>query len=127
MATTDQLEKNKVLAQRFHKEIIQELNLDLADEIIAPDCEFHSPLSATNKLKGPERAKSSAQRDKDLYPGGVSFVHDNVVAEGNLVAFHWVSTGKKANGEISHGEGIDIVRIENGKAAEMWIQFNLAK
>lgn len=128
MSTTDkqsQLEENKALAQKFHFNIIQKMDLDLADEIIAADCEFHSPLSKTNQLKGPERAKSSARRDKEIYPNGVSFVHDNIVAEGNLVAFHWISSGVKANGEVGGGEGIDIVRIENGKIAETWIQFNL--
>ena len=38
------LEENKALAHRLHQEIIQEYKLDLADEVIHPDCVVHSPL-----------------------------------------------------------------------------------
>ncbi len=118
------LEKNRALAHRFHQEIIQEYNLKLADEIIAADCAFHSPLSAPTDLKGPERAKRAARRDRELYPKGIKFVHDVTLAEGDLVAFHWLGTGTKESGEIVKSEGIDIVRIRNGKVAEMWIEFH---
>src|SRR5262245_51985330 len=101
MAQNAALEKNKTLAQQFHLEIIQKGNLDLADTIIAPDAEFHSPLSARTQLKGPERAKFSARNDRQSYPKGLTFTHDQILAEGNLVAFHWVLTGTRESGEQS--------------------------
>ena len=52
-------ESRKVLAQRFHLDMIQKGNLDIADEIIAPDCVIHLP-GGTSDAKGPERAKQIA-------------------------------------------------------------------
>ena len=119
------LERNKALAQRFHLEIIQKADLKLADEIIAPDCVFH--LSEQSDLKGPERAKQIAAVDHKAFPKGIKFEHDVVFGEGDLVAFHWILLGTRASGEVSRLEGIDLVRIANGKIAEVWIEYHTVR
>src|SRR5262249_50141405 len=86
------LEKNKVLAQRFHLDMIQNRNLDIADQIIAPDCAIHLP-NGTAEARGPERAKRVAGGDHRAYPKGISFTHDIVMAEGDYVTFHWTLVG----------------------------------
>jgi hypothetical protein len=78
------LEKNKALAQRFHLEIIQKGDLDLADEIIAPNCVVHLP-DGTSDVKGPERAKQMAEYDLKEFPKGITLIHDVVFAEGDMV------------------------------------------
>ena len=120
------LEKNKTLAHRFHMEIIGEFNLGLADEIIAPDCVFHS--ARPSDLRGPERAKNSARFDQQHFDDkGVKFVHDIVLAEGDLVAFHWINTGNnRETGEAERFEGLDMVRIKDDKIAEVWIEYHKA-
>ena len=124
MANDDILEKNRALAHRFHLEIIQEKNLALADEIIAPDCTFHSATTEMEELKGPERAKNSSRYDHEMFPKGVKFVHVIVLAEGDLVAFHWTLTGIRESGETVRAEGLDMVRIRGDKIAEMWIEYH---
>jgi len=118
------LEKNKTLAQRFHLEVILEYNLELADEIITADCAIHVGSAEPAELTGPEGAKTMARSDKEQFPKGLELVHDIVLAEGNLVAFHWLFSGTKESGEIVKADGIDIVRIRNDKVAEMWIDFH---
>jgi len=54
----------------------------------------------------------------------MDFKHANVVANGNLVAFHWTLIGVGESGEQSTYEGIDLTRIENGKIAELRIELH---
>ena len=117
------LENNRVLAQRFHLDMIAMGNLDIAEQIIAPDCVINMRNAPTTH-KGPARAREIAQGDLDAYPGGIELIHDVVLAEGNLVAFHWTLAGTSASGEVTEYAGIDVVRVEDGKIAEMWIEFH---
>ena len=50
--------------------------------------------------------------------------HDNQVAGGNLVGFRWSMTEVRASGDESMIHGLDLVRIENGKIAEPWIEYH---
>ena len=110
------------MAHRFHLEVIGEGDLALADEIFAPDCTIH--MHGTSDVKGPARAKEIARGDQRAFPKGMTFVHDTVVAEGDLVAFRWTLKGIRESGEESLSAGLDIVRIENGKIAELWIEYH---
>ena len=119
--SSDKLEANKALADRYHMEVIQGKNLDLIDEIFVanPVIHYGSP-----DVTGRDKARQIAQVDHTYFPGGTDFKHDQVVAEGNLVAFRWTMTGIQESGEESLYTGIDIVRIENGRIAELWIELN---
>ncbi len=119
--STDALEKNKALAHRFHMEVIQGKNLALIDEIFTanPVIHYGSP-----DVTGRDKAREIALVDHRLFPTSMNFEHDNVVAEGDLVAFHWTMIGVRESGEQGSYEGIDIVRIENGKIAELWIELH---
>lgn len=120
------LEKNKVLAQRFHLDMIQKGNLQIADEIIAPDCVVHLP-NGQGDSRGPERARQVASSDLRAFPKGIAFNHDVVFGDANLVGFHWTLLGTRESGEQTKLEGLDVVRINNGKIAEMWIEYHTVK
>ena len=119
------LEKNKYIAHRFHMEIISERNLDLADKIIAPDCVFHTS-GGTMPVKGPEGARNISDYDAAHFDeNGVAFDHDVVLAEGDLVAFHWINTGtSKETGEAERFEGLDMVRLKDNQIVELWIEYH---
>ena len=119
------LENNRVLAQRFHLDMIAMGHLDIAEQIIAPDCVIHMRSTTfSTPGKGPEKAREIAQGDLDAFPGGIELIHDGVLAEGNLVAFYWTLNGTTATGEVSRLAGIDVVRVEDEKIAEMWIEYH---
>ncbi|MFQ5874431.1 MAG: ester cyclase, partial [Dehalococcoidia bacterium] len=119
------LEENRALAHRLHQEIIQEYKLDLADEIIAPDCVVHSPVRDPKTTpRGPEVAKAMARDDREHFPTGIRFDHYDTLAEGDLVAFRWVGSGTHKSGKPVEINGIDIVRIANGKIAEVWVSYD---
>ena len=119
--STEALEKNKALAHRFHMEVIQGKNLALIDEIFTADPVIHY---GSPDVTGREKARQIALVDQRAFPKSMDFKHDNVVAEGNLVAFHWILIGVGESGEQAIYEGIDITRIENGKIAELWIELH---
>ena len=123
LAQSSALEQNKVLAQRFHLEMIAQGKLDIADEIIAPDCVIHSP-GGLGTTKGPERARQMAAGDLKAYPKGIKITHDVVFGEGDLVGFHWTFVGTRETGEERQLEGLDVVRISNGKITQMWIEYH---
>ncbi len=115
------LERNKVLADRFHKEVIQGQNLDLVEELFAADAKIHN---GPREFVGPEGAREIAVSDAEFFPGGMTFDHANSMAEGNLVAFRWKMTAVSAEGDTSVFVGLDLLRIENGKIAELWIEYH---
>ena len=115
------LEENIRIANRYHQEVIQNLSFDVADEIFAPDCVFHGPnRDARFSVRGPAQAKRIACTDADYYMNGFKFIHEPVIAEGNLIAFIWRVEGQTRTGIPLSGGGVDIIRMENGKVAEVW-------
>ncbi len=115
------LEEIKKLANRHHQDIIQNVNFALADEVVAPDCIFHGPnRDARYSVRGPEQAKRIAISDSERMTKGFKFIHDPVIAEGNLVAFLWKLEGTTVRGQPPMSQGVDIIRLENGKIAEVW-------
>jgi predicted SnoaL-like aldol condensation-catalyzing enzyme len=121
------LEKNKALAHRYHMEVISGKNAALADELFAPDAVFHTPISKPGDTRGPVRAKEIAGMDYKGCPKGVTFVHKPTLAEGDFVSFYWTSMCTTETGEQRPGAGMDIVRIVNGKVAEIWIEWHEIK
>jgi predicted SnoaL-like aldol condensation-catalyzing enzyme len=115
------LEANKVLARRFHDEIFEQGNLDVADELLTPDFTWHSPPQTTFVV-GPEAVKQVATDFRAFLPDLVSS-DDDEIAEGDRVVIRWTTTGSaqtEAGGVPVIYTGIDIFRIADGKLAELW-------
>jgi predicted SnoaL-like aldol condensation-catalyzing enzyme len=118
---TADLEANKVLARRYHDEIFEQGNLDVADEILTPDFTWYAPPQ-TVFVVGPAAVKQTAQ-DVRAYFAGLALSADDVIAEGDRVVIRWTLTGTV---QTDHGAvpvvytGIDIFRIADGKLAELW-------
>ncbi len=115
------LEENKRLADSFHLEVMEKLNLALADKIFTPDCVFHiAPLDARWSVRGPETAKRLACSAREGYKDAYKFVHSDHVAQGNGVAYRWkvLSTATKEQPILS--EGVDYIVIDNGMIAAVW-------
>lgn len=119
------VEENKALANRWMKEVWQEVNTASIDELLAPNYNFNY-------------APPGVEPNREVYKQGVDSFHagfpdikwttEDVVAEGDKVAVHWKGkgthkgefwgvppTGKK----VTIG-GISIIRIEGSKIVEEW-------
>lgn len=115
------LEANKALARRFHEDIFDQMNLDVADEILTPDFAWYSPPQTTF-LVGPEAIKQQATDLRAFIPDLV-LTEDDIIAEGDRVVIRWTLTGtaQTETGSVPIVyTGIDIFRIEGGRLAELW-------
>jgi predicted SnoaL-like aldol condensation-catalyzing enzyme len=118
---TVDLEANKALARRFHDEIFEQGNLDVADEIVAPDFAWYSPPDQADPTIGPEPVKEAATGFRAFIPD-IVLTDDAVIAEGDRVMILWtaIGTAQTETGPVPvRFTGIDIFRIENGLLVEL--------
>ncbi len=121
-------EENKALVRRYAEEILNQKNLDLFDEIFAPD--FVQYAAEPNQVSGVEDLKQFFVMMRSGFPDFQVTVEDLFAAEGDKVVLRFTFRG------IHQGEfigvsptgnqvtmaGIDIFRIADGKIVELWNQ-----
>jgi predicted ester cyclase len=102
---------------------------DLADRLYAPDVVDH------NLQPGQGPGLDGIKQVIDVYRTVFPDLHlscDDAVSSGDRIAVRWSATGTHEGAGLgvppSHKKaqltGIDIVRIENGRVAERWGEFN---
>jgi predicted SnoaL-like aldol condensation-catalyzing enzyme len=100
------LEQNKAVVRRFMTEVLQGGNLDLVDEILAPDYLNTTMGNADRKtFKGMLVALKSA---------GMIFTIKELVAEGDAVVARFTVTVSQA-GEKKTAQGLTYYRVVNGQ------------
>ena len=119
-------EENKALTRRVMEEMFNKGNLDVADELLAPDFVVHDPAMPED-VRGPEGFKEYVGAFRSAF----SDLHiriDDQIAEGDKVVTRWTGTGTHDGdfmgiaptgnrGEIT---GMEIRRISGGKLVEGW-------
>jgi steroid delta-isomerase-like uncharacterized protein len=123
-------EENKALARRAIEEMFNEGNLDVADELLAPDYVDHD-ASSPEEIRGPEGFKRFVATARSAFPDTHVRIEEQV-AEGDLVATRYVFSGTQ-EGELEgipptgnrvEFSGISIDRISGGKLAETWDNYD---
>ena len=122
-------EENKALVRR-QEELFGGGNLDVADEIYAPDYVGHDP-SNPEDVRGLQAAKQAAAEYRRAFPDLRVSVED-LVAEGDRVAARLRFRGTHLgdlNGIAPTGRRVDftgivISRVEGGRIAEDWANFD---
>ncbi len=119
-------EENKALARRVLEEMFNKGNLDVADDLLAPDYVDHDPAMPED-IHGPEGFKQYVGAYRSAFPD-LHLEIEEQIAEGDLVATRWTGTGTH-DGELAGipptGKrvtlpGMEIVRISGGKLVEGW-------
>jgi steroid delta-isomerase-like uncharacterized protein len=114
------------LIKRFYMEVLAAGNVDLIDELIAEGFVDHESLPG--QPPGKEGARYFVDMMRAAFPDLSVKSLEPALADGDLEAVHTVLTGTHrgelmgvaATGRTVEIESIDIIRIENGKAAEHW-------
>jgi steroid delta-isomerase-like uncharacterized protein len=128
-----QAEQHKQIARRWFNEVFAAGKLDVADEIFSADFFTHDPgLTGDGWPTGPEGPKTIAGLWKSVFPD-LRFTIEDEIAEGDTVALRWTATGTHqgtlldipASGRTVRTSGIDIFRMEDGKAVEHWVIYDL--
>ena len=128
-----QAENNK---QQFLRGIdaINSKNFEALDDLITSNFFRHCQATPDVKVNSLADFKQYLRQDSATFPDSRLTI-DHVIAEGNFVAFHgtYVATQKGPMGPFPPSnkrmslEIAGLQRIENGKAAEMWVTWdNLA-
>ena len=121
-------EENKAVSRRVAEEIFNGGNVDLADELYAPDYVLHDP-SLPEDLHGPEGIKRYAAMTLGAFPD-IRVVVEDQVAEGDKVVSRWTANGTHTGdlmgipptGRRVEISGVTINRFSGGKIAEDWYQ-----
>ncbi len=123
-------EENKAIARRAFEDHFNTGNFDLAEEIFAADYVNHDP-SLPDFGTGPKVANQAVRLYREAFPDARITVEDQV-AEGDKVATRWSARGTHQGellgvaptGNQVEITGISISRIEDGKIAEDWINYD---
>lgn len=117
---------NAELARRFYEEFHVD-NVAIADEIIAPEAVFHMAGGDDDFAESKQEAAEIQAAFTDVeWP-----VEDSVV-DGDNVAVRWTFRGTHdgtfrgipASGNRVEVSGISILKIEDGRIVEGWIEFD---
>jgi steroid delta-isomerase-like uncharacterized protein len=121
----DMTEENKILVRRVFDELYNQGDLDVADEIYAPEYIWHN-VSGPDVL-GNQGMKEHVAVVRHAFPN-INITAEDMIAEENKVVTRWtiVATHKGEFGGIPPTgvqvkfTGILISRIADGKIAEDW-------
>jgi steroid delta-isomerase-like uncharacterized protein len=123
-------EENKAIVRRFFEEVINEGNLDRADEFVTDNYVEHQELPGAEGREGIGIAKAFLSMMRGAFPD-FRFEVEDVIAEGDRVAARVSVSGTHLGemmglaptGKKVKTSGIEVFRLERGKMAEHWATF----
>jgi len=123
----DVLESNKRLVRRMNAEVWNKGNLDMVDDLYAPDFVLHF-LPDGSEWRGVDSLRAHIREHRKAFPDWSEEI-ERMVAERDLVVIQYVSTGtnqgrwlgNSPTGREVHINEVSIFRVENGKIAEQWL------
>jgi steroid delta-isomerase-like uncharacterized protein len=123
---TETMDQNKQISRRLVEDGISAGRYEVIDELVAPDCVNHDP-SVTEDLVGPDGVRQLIDTYRTAFPDLRVTVEDQI-AERDRVVTRWIARGTHQGpllgidptGKAATVTGITIDRIENGKIAESW-------
>ena len=121
------LERNKQLVLTMNDELWNKGNLDKMNNFFSSDFVLHF-LPGGSEVRGIDSLKEHEKKHRVAFPDWLENIR-HIVAEGDLVIIHFVSTGtNKGNwlGDPPTGKRIkinemSIFRIKNEKIVEQWL------
>jgi steroid delta-isomerase-like uncharacterized protein len=122
---------NKQVVRRFMDECWNQGKTDSVRELMSENCRHHDPVFPS-LTSGADNVKRHITTCRNGFPD-LKFSIDDTIAERNEVVIHWTARGShkgqflgmaptNKNATVS---GTSIFRIENGKIAEQWVDWNL--
>lgn len=121
---------SKALSRRLLEEAFNAGNLQVVDELVAPEFVSHD-AAMPEPVVGIEAAKASIAGYRDAFPD-LHLMIEEMIAEGELVATRWSARGTHrgdlmgitATGKQATVTGITIDRIRDGRFVESWTNWD---
>jgi steroid delta-isomerase-like uncharacterized protein len=122
-------EDRKAMIRRVNDELYNQGNLDVCDQIYAPNCSFHDPSFPVEGVAG---LKQQVGELRAAYPDLHVDVQD-VLIDGDQCATRWVMGGTSrgeyrglpATGKSFVMTGITIDKFAGDRVVEEWINYDL--
>ena len=113
-----QTAENKAVQRRIIDEVINQKNLDLADDLFSEDHKLYPESAGVGR--GPEGMKQAFAGLHEEYPD-VRVDIESIVAEGDMVAVRLTFSGTHApSDEKAVWPEMVFARFSEGKAVESW-------
>jgi len=121
------LERNKQLVRQMNAEVWNKANLDAIDAFYLPDFVLHF-LPDGSETRGVASLREHVREHRESFPDWTEDIR-TIVAEGDLVVIHYVSSGTNEGqwlGNAPTGRRVQvnemsIFRMEDGRIAEQWL------
>ncbi len=128
---TSSIAQNKELARRVMEECWNQGKMDAVRELFADDCRYHDPVFPS-LTSGAENIRQHITTCRSGFPD-LNFTIDDMIAERNEVVIHWTGRGTHKGAFLGMTptnrtctvSGTSIFRIDGGKIAEQWSDWNL--
>jgi steroid delta-isomerase-like uncharacterized protein len=122
-------EANLATAERWSTEVWNNQDLDVLDEIVAPEILHHG--AAFPDVSGIDGLKESLTRQFEAFPDIVINVDDAFAAD-DVAVVRWSGTatlggdflGETTAGTPANFTGVNVYRMECGKIVESWSEMN---
>lgn len=122
-------EQNKTLVRRFYDEVFNSKRLSLVDELCAPGFVDHNP--SPGQAPGAQGLKNWLQQFFHAFPDLKATV-DEIVSERDIVVTRLTCKGTHKGtfmgaaptGRTVRFTALDMVRIKDGRATEVWHEGN---
>jgi steroid delta-isomerase-like uncharacterized protein len=120
------------LVQRWFDDLFSRGRLDVADDILAADVDYHGPPSLTPRtVRGPADIKEYVEVYRRAFPD-LQYRVESLSRAGESVCVRWSATGThrsdlfgiEPSGEVFTVDGIDIFVVEDGRIAEVHAQWD---
>ena len=120
-------EENKAQFRRAYEEVLNQGNLSVADELVAPDFIDHEAEAHPGRNRGPESMREVATMLRTAFPN-LHFTIEELVAEGDTVVGRLTMSGTHEGplmgmpptGRSMRQDHMHFVRFRDGKAIEHW-------
>ena len=122
---------NKDVARRFMEECWSQGKLEAIRELVSEKCTLHDPVFPS-LAAGTESIKRHISTCRTGFPD-LKFTIEDTIAERNEVVLHWTARGTHKGQFLGMAptnkkatvSGTSIFRIDGGKIAEQWADWNL--
>jgi steroid delta-isomerase-like uncharacterized protein len=129
---TQSADQNKKTVHRFMEECWNRGNVNTASELLTDRVQFHDPVFP-NLNAGIQNVKNHIEQCRKAFPD-LHFTIDDTIAEHDEVVIHWTARGTHSGPFLGMQptnrkatvNGTSIYRLEDGKIAEEYANWNLA-
>jgi steroid delta-isomerase-like uncharacterized protein len=118
------------VATSYFQELLNNGNLELISELIAPELIVHLPL-LPHPIRGQEGLKHFIHQLRSAFPD-IHYIAERHAAEQNMAAIRWTMSathkgefmGMPATGNKVNLQGVNIFHLRDGQIVEIWVNEN---